>query len=151
MTGSWRLNKDRNILTSPAPLDIAVCLLVLLGCSTVGLGLNSQLRACSHCLISNTASSSELQLLNRESRGPPLLGAVLSTASYLQLSIGGPEGPLCWVLFSLHHPFSNCLELPVHRVILLFYTNSISSHNWLTEYAPSAVFGMACLIVIERK
>ena len=32
--GSWRLNKDCNILTSPAPPDIAV----LLDCSTAGLG-----------------------------------------------------------------------------------------------------------------
>ena len=44
----------------------------------------SLLRACSHCSISNTASSSELQLLN-----------------------GGPEGPLCWALFSLQHPIPN--------------------------------------------
>ena len=66
-------------------------------------------------------------------------------------SIGGPEGSLCWVLFSRLHPISNWLELPVHRVILLFYAHSISSHNWPTEYATSAVLGMACLIIIERK
>ena len=28
---------------------------------------------------------------------------------------------------------------------------AISSHNWPSEYATSAVFGMVCLIVIERK
>ena len=49
-------------------------------------GLGSLLRACSHCSILNTALSSELQLLNWGSWGPPLLGAVLSTASYFQLT-----------------------------------------------------------------
>ena len=58
-------------------------------------------------------------------------------------SIGGSEGPFCWVLFSLQHHFSNWLELPVHQVILLFYVRSISSHKWPTEYATSSVFGMA--------
>ena len=60
-------------------------------------------------------------------------------------SIGGSEGPLCWVLFFLQHPISNSLELPAHRVILLLYAHRISSHNLPTEYATSAVFGMACL------
>ena len=59
-------------------------------------------------------------------------------------SIGGPESPRCWVLFFLLHPISNWLELPVHRVILLFYAHSTSFHNWPTEYATSTVFGMAC-------
>ena len=36
--GSWRLNKNCNILTSPAPPDIAVCRSRLLDCSTGGLG-----------------------------------------------------------------------------------------------------------------
>ena len=69
-------------------------------------------------------------------------------------SIGAPDGPLCWVLvlstesllqliwtptaqsgvlrvpsavcwISLQHLISNWLELPVHRVILLFYAHSI--------------------------
>ena len=46
---------------------------------------------------------SELQLLNQESWGPPLLGA----------------GSLYSILFPTE------LELPVHRVILLFYAHSI--------------------------
>ena len=91
MRGSWRLNKDSNILTSPAPPDIAVCL------------------------------SHSPGLLNREPGAP---------------SAGG------W--FSLPHLLSNWPELPVHWVILLFYAHSVSSHGWPTEYATSAVFGMAC-------
>ena len=77
-------------------------------------------------------------------KGPLCWVLVFSTASYLQLTIGDPGGPFCLGLFSLQHHFSNCLELPVHRVTLLFYAHSISSHNWPTEYATSAVFGMAC-------
>ena len=53
----------------------------------------------------------------------------------------------CW--FSRQHLLSNWLELPVHRVISLFYAQSISSHNWPTEYATSRVFGMACFAGLE--
>ena len=80
------------------------------------------------------------KLLNRGSRGPLLLGAVFSTASFLQLSwspncsIGDPEGPFFWVLFSLQHHFSNSL---IPKLAIGICT--------------SAVFWMACLIVIERK
>ena len=55
MRGSWRLNKDCNILTSPAPPDIAVC------------------RSCSP------------RLLNRGPGGPASLGHVLIPASSHQL------------------------------------------------------------------
>ena len=51
-------------------------------------------------------------LLNRGPRGPALCWVrVFSTASYLQLvwspnsSIGGPERPFCWVMFSQQHHF----------------------------------------------
>ena len=52
-----------------------------------------------------------------------LLCAVLSTASFLQL---------IWSRIDL---ISNWLEIPVNKVILLFYAHSISSHNWPTKYA----------------
>ncbi len=73
MRGSWRLNKDCNILTSPAPPDIAVC------------------------------RSRSTGLLNRGPGGPASLGHVLIPASSHQLvwspnSIGDPEGPFCWVM-----------------------------------------------------
>ena len=76
--GSWRLNKDCNILTSPAPLDIAVC----------------------------HSRSPDAQ---PETRGPTLLA--FSTASYHQLvwspnSIGGPDGPFCWVVGFLYRILS---------------------------------------------
>ena len=56
-------------------------------CGSTG-GLDAQLSAESlfSLLYLEHSSSSELQLLNRGSRGPPLLGAVLSTAPYLQLT-----------------------------------------------------------------
>ena len=82
-------------------------------------------------------------LLNR---GPLCWELVLSTVYYLQLTQSGvlrAPSAGCW--FSLQHVISNWLELPVHRVILLFYAHSISSHNWPAEYATSAVFGMACM------
>ena len=101
----------------PTLLTITAFLSSSLGLLNRGLGLSSLLRAWSRTL---------LQALN------------------CNCSIGGPEGPFCWVLFSLQHPISNWLELPVHRVMLLFYVHSIPSHNWPTEYPTSAVFGMAC-------
>ena len=43
--------------------------------------------------------------------GPSLSGCCSSFQHLLSncnCSIGGPEGPFCWVLFSLRHHFSNC-------------------------------------------
>ena len=93
-------------------------------------------------------------LLNRGPRGLVSLGhgphsSIFSPNATAQLGAWGPPSAGCW--FSLPHLISNWLELPVHRVILLFYAHSISSYNWPMEYATSAVFGMACLIIIERK
>ena len=118
--GSWWLNKDYNILTFPASLDIAVCLSRSPGLLNRGPG----------------AQLSAESLFTARSR-------ILLQALNCNCSIGGPKGLLCWVLFSLQHPISNSLELPVYWFILLFYAHSISSHNWPTEYATSAVFGIA--------
>ena len=52
-------------------------------------------------------------LLNQGPGGPPSLGAgflycILSPTRLIpNCSIGAPEGPFCWVLFSLQHHFSN--------------------------------------------
>ena len=75
--GSWWLNKDCNISTSPAPPDIAVCLSRSPGLLNRGPGAQFVLTARSRTL---------LQVLN------------------CNCSIGSPDGPLCWVLFSLQHP-----------------------------------------------
>ena len=69
---------------------------------------------------------------------------LLSNLSELQLLNQGLRAPSAGLWFSRPHLISNCLKLPMHRVILLFYAHSISSHNWPMEYATSAVFGMAC-------
>ena len=96
-------------------------------------------------------------LLNRGLWGPASMGhgshsSIFSPTNLLSnCSIEGPEGHSAGCWFSLQHLISNSFELPVHRVISLFYAHSIFSQNWPTEYAPSVVFGMACLIIIERK
>ena len=66
---------------------------------------------------------SDLQLLNRGSWGPPLLGAgflyhILSPTGLISnCSIGCPEGPLSWVLVFSTASYLQLIELPVHRVI----------------------------------
>ena len=103
------------------------------------------------------------KLLNRGSRGPHLPGAgflyhILSPTLRFPNSIGGPEGPFCWVLaFST----TSCLQtlrspktnwLPVFTELYnSSIAHSISPHNWPSECVTSAVFGRAYLIVIERK
>ena len=127
--GSWRLNKDCNIMTSPAPPDIAVC----------------------------RSRSPDAQ---QEARGPTPLDAAFFTASFHQrvskLS-GGPEGPFYLVVAS---SATSCLKLiwsPNHwlPVFTELYNSSIahliSPHNLPSGCVTSAVLGMACLIVIERK
>ena len=71
--GSWRPNKDCNILTPEIFWLSQPFFPVLLGCSTGGLGfsLSGTWSSFQH-LLSNC---SELQLLNRGSWGPPLPGA----------------------------------------------------------------------------
>ena len=79
--------------------------------------------------------------------GPSLSGTCSSIQHLLSncnCSIGGlrAHSAGCWL--SLPHLVSDSFKLPVHRVTLLFYAHSISSHNWPKEYATSAVFGMSC-------
>ena len=81
---SWRLNKDCNILTSPAPPNIAVCLSRSPGLLNRRPG--AQLSAGCCFLYSIISSTLLIPRLNRGSRGPLLLGAVFSTASFLQHS-----------------------------------------------------------------
>ena len=92
--------------------------------------------------------------------GPTLLA--FSTASYQQLvwspnSIGGPEGPFCWVVaFSTTSCYprvwSTTNWLPVFTELYnSSIARSISPHNWPSGCVTSAALGMACLIVIERK
>ena len=109
-------NEYCNILTSPAPRNIAVCLSRSPGLLNRGPG--AQLSAESLFSLFDLDHCLKLQLLNRGSRGPPLLGAVLSTASYFQLTR------------------TSCAP---SYIIVLRPLNLLP-----TEYATSAVFGMAC-------
>ena len=68
MRGSWILNKDCNTLTSPAPLDIAVCR----SCSP---DPQPEARGLSFLLaFSTTSCHQRVSKLNRGSRGSLLLG-----------------------------------------------------------------------------
>ena len=72
-----------------------------------------------------------LLMLNRRPRGPTLLA--FSTASYHQLvwspnSIGGPEGPVCWVVA---FPTTSCLQL-VWSPIQLEVLRAPSAGCWLS-------------------
>ena len=89
-------------------------------------------------------------LLNRGPGAQPLWGQVFSTASYHQLVwspnwlIGGLRAPSagCWL--SLPHLVSKLSEFPVQHPLNISPLLAIG-------ICTSAVFGMACLIVIERK
>ena len=132
MRGSWSLKKDCYILTSPAPPDIAVC------------------------------RSRSLGLLNRGPRGQASLGHILIPASSHQLawspnSPGVPKAPCAGWWLSLPHLVSNSSHL---QLTLFLSSPSYIIVQSPTQYLPmtghrkcvtSAVFGMACLIVIERK
>ena len=86
--GSWRLNKDCNILTSLAPPDIAVC-----RSRSPGLLLNRRPGGSAFCWLSLphlVSNSSDLQLAEWWLSLPHLV----SNVSGPQL-IGGPEGPFC--------------------------------------------------------
>ena len=77
----------------------------------------------------------QLQLLNRGPEGPsagywfslPHLISNWSEALNSNISIGVLRVPSAGCWFSLQHLMSNWLELPVHRVILLFYVHLIQS------------------------
>ena len=107
--GSWRLNKDCNILTSPAPPDIAMCHSRSSGLLNRGPGGPASL---GHVLI--PASSHQLvSKLYRGPQGPLLLNGsflyhILSPTRLISNSIGGPEGPFCWVMA---FPTTSCLQL----------------------------------------
>ena len=72
-------------------------------------------------------------LLNRGPGSPASLGhgphsSIFSPThlnSNCNCSIGGLRASSAGCWFSLPYLLSNCLELPVHRVILLFYVHSI--------------------------
>ena len=109
--GSWRLNKDCNILTSPAPPDIPVC------------------HSCSPGL-----------LLNRSAGGPLYWVRASSTTSCHQRVsklIEGPEGPFCRVWLSLPHLVSNSSDLQLtdflsspSYIIVQSPTQSLEWHVW---------------------
>ena len=68
------------------------------------------------------------RLLNREPGGPASLGhdphsSIFSLTPTAQSGVLRAPSSRCW--FSLQHLIPNWLELPVHRVILLFYAHSI--------------------------
>ena len=98
--GSWRPNKNCNILTSPAPPDIAVCRTHSPGLLNRGPGSPASL---GHALI--PASSHQLVWSPNSlgSRGPLLLGSgflyhILSLTHLISNSIGVPKGPFCRVV-----------------------------------------------------
>ena len=105
MRGSWRLNNDCNILTSPATPDITVC------------------------------RSHSPGLLNRGPGGSASLGHVLIPASSHQLvwspnSIGGPKGPFCRVVaFSNSSDLTDFLSSPRY-IIVQSPTQSLEWYVW---------------------
>ena len=95
MRGSWRLNKDCNILTSPAPPDIAVC-------RSRSPDAQPEARGSAFCWLS-------LQHLVFNSSGPKLTN-FLSSPSYI--IVQSPTQPLEWPVCSLSSG-NNCHA--VHR------------------------------------
>ena len=136
MRGSWRLNKDFNILTSPAPPDIAVC--------------RSRSPDAQPEARSSLCWLSLLHLITNWS-GPQTPSGVLRAPSarcgfhyhILSLthlisnlmtsnSIGGPEGPFSLVWLSLPHLVSNSvyfLSSPSY-IIVQSPTQSLEWHVW---------------------
>ena len=131
--GSWRLNKDCSILTSPAPPDITVC------------------------------RSRSPGLLNRGPGGPASLEHVLIPASSHQLvwypnSIGVPKAPSAGWWLSLPHLVANPSDLQLtvflsspSYIIVQSPAQYLFSGLARPEYATSGVFGLACLIIIKWK
>ena len=130
-----------NILT---PTLLAITAFLSRSPGQLNRGLGPSLSGCWFSLLHLISNSSDpqLQLLNWESRGPLLLVAVFSTASFSNslipnCSIGGPEGPFCRVLFSLQHHFSNSVisncsiggpEGPFCRVLFSLHHHFSNSH-----------------------
>ena len=77
---------------------------------------------------------------------------LVSQFSDLQTTRSGvPRAPFagCWL--SLPHLVSNCSNFMCTQLYNSSIAHSISPYNWPSECVTSAVFGMACLIVIKRK
>ena len=102
-----------------------------------------------NCNILTPTLMATIALLTRAQPGAwgPCHSGTWSSFQFLLSNCNCSVG--CW--FSLTDLISNWLELHVHRVILLFYVHSVSSHKWPMEYTTSTVFGIAFLIIIERK
>ena len=116
--GSWRMNKDCNILTSPAPPDIAVCRSRSPGLLNRGPGDPASLGhalipASSHQLVSKLNRGSQRLLLP----GGSFLYHIFSLTHLISNSltaIGGPEGPFCWVVASSTTTFLQLHWFPTH-------------------------------------
>ena len=114
------------------------------------------------------SNSSNSQTAQSGAWGLPLLGAgflycilsptglVSKTLRSLNWSIGDLRAPSAGWCFSLSHLLSKLSDLQTNwlPVFTELYnssiTHSISLHNWPLECVTSAVFGMACLIVIAN-
>ena len=129
---------------------------VLLGCSTGG----PEAQVSAGCLfLYNIISPSLLvpKLIIRGPEGPNLLGAgflycILSPTRLIpNCSIWSPEGPFSWVLAFFT---ASCLQTDWISCALSYMLGH-RPLNLLPQLAigicTSAVFGMACLIVIEQK
>ena len=119
MRGSWRLNKDCNILTSLAPPDIAVC------------------------------RSRSSGLLNRRPGGPASLGHVLIPASSHQLVTKlnrGSRDPLLLGGGFLYHSLSPTLWSPTNwfPVLTELYNSSIAHSISLEWHVWSSSSGNNC-------
>ena len=125
--GSWRLNKDCNILTSIAPPGIAVCRSRspgLLNRGPGGMGAQPLLDMFSSLQVLTNWSGR--QTPSGVTRAPSAGGGfpyhILSPTRLISNSIRGPEGPFCWVVaFSTTSPptslVPNSLTSCLHRVI----------------------------------
>ena len=120
MRGSWRLNKDCNILTSPAPPDIAVCL-----SRSPGL-LNRRPGA-------QLSAESWFSLLDPEHCFKTLI-------SNCNCSIGELRSPSAGCWFSLSHLISNWLTSCLHPgyIIVRHHLLLVSVTN-RTQFNPSTV------------
>ena len=138
MRGSWRLNKDCNILTSPAPPDIAVCRSRSPGLLNRGPGAPSSLEhvlipASSHQLVSKTQSG----VPRAPSAGGCSLYRILSQTSLISNLIGVPRAPSVGWWLSLPHLVSKSSDLQLtdflsslSYIIVQSPTQSLEWHVW---------------------